>query len=295
MPSGLALPMATALDRPVAFDKDVRPVLDGRCAVLPWLLRPPCQLLLTSSAGSAARRLRCPSRFEANRRRAPYAARCRCADRGGVAHQGILQRHRLTPDSLLLRMLALGRAHRSSRGRLPELVKLDINRALTCSTGEGFEDYAKKQPLGGMPYGVTPLSQDDLQVLVSWVAQGAQPAAEPPPLAPAVAAELKTWEAFLNGTSLKQRVVSRYLYEHWFVAHLYFDVVEEPVLQGRPLAHRAGPADRRDRHGSPLRRPRRGVLVPAAADPREHRAQDAHRVFARAEAARAAARAVPRR
>jgi hypothetical protein len=31
------------------------------------------------------------------------------------------------------------------------------------------------------------------------------------------------WEAFLNGNSLKQRLVSRYIFEHLFLAHLYFD------------------------------------------------------------------------
>jgi hypothetical protein len=123
-------------------------------------------------------------------------------------------------------------------------VKLDIGRSLTCSTGDQFEDYAVKQPLGGMPYGMAPLADGDLQVLVSWVAQGAPPAAEPPPLAPPLAAEVKTWETFLNGSSLKQRVVARYLYEHWFVAHLYFDdvpkspffkVVRSRTAPGQPI------------------------------------------------------------
>jgi len=31
------------------------------------------------------------------------------------------------------------------------------------------------------------------------------------------------WEAFLNVPSLKSRLMSRYIYEHWFLAHLYFD------------------------------------------------------------------------
>ena len=50
--TGPALPMATALDRPVAFDKDVRPVLERRCAVCHGCYDAPCQLLLTSSDGA---------------------------------------------------------------------------------------------------------------------------------------------------------------------------------------------------------------------------------------------------
>ena len=34
---------------------------------------------------------------------------------------------------------------------------------------------------------------------------------------------MKAWETFLNGDSLKQQLVSRYIYEHWYLAHFYFD------------------------------------------------------------------------
>ena len=83
-----------------------------------------------------------------------------------------------------------------------------------------------------MPYGTAPLSDEELQVLVSWVAQGAARAPRPP-LAPAAGRRtVTTWETFLNGDSLKQRVIARYLYEHWFVAHLYFDdVPKSPFFQ----------------------------------------------------------------
>jgi hypothetical protein len=38
-------------------------------------------------------------------------------------------------------------------------------------------------------------------------------------------AEIDRWEGFLNGDSLKQQLMSRYLYEHWFLGHLYFSEV----------------------------------------------------------------------
>src|SRR5262245_20518300 len=47
--TGPALPMAQALDRPVAFDQDVRPVLERRCAVCHGCYDAPCQLILTSA------------------------------------------------------------------------------------------------------------------------------------------------------------------------------------------------------------------------------------------------------
>ncbi|MDD5273467.1 MAG: fatty acid cis/trans isomerase, partial [Methylovulum sp.] len=34
--------------------------------------------------------------------------------------------------------------------------------------------------------------------------------------------EVQKWELFLNGDSLKAQLMGRYIYEHWFLAHLYF-------------------------------------------------------------------------
>jgi len=236
--------MAQALDRPVSFDADVRPVLERRCAVCHGCYDAPCQLLLTS-AGGALRGATKQLVYDSSRLEAVPPTRLGVdgksyADWRAKGFFSVTD----SPDSLLLRMLALGRAHPFTAGRrLPELVGLDINRPLTCATGAEFEQYADQHPLGGMPYGAAPLGDAELQVLVSWVVQGARPP-EAVPLAPAVAADVKSWETFLNGDSLKQRVVARYLYEHWFVAHLYFDelpkspffkVVRSRTPPGQPI------------------------------------------------------------
>jgi hypothetical protein len=102
-------------------------------------------------------------------------------------------------------------------------VPLDTNRQLSCPRLEEFGAYAKQHPLGGMPYGMTRLADTELAVLAAWLAEGAPLPASQPPLPPPTAAQVARWEAFLNGESLKQRVSARYLYEHWFLAHLYFD------------------------------------------------------------------------
>ena len=39
----------------------------------------------------------------------------------------------------------------------------------------------------------------------------------------AVQSQVRLWEAFFNGDSLKQQLVSRYLFEHLFLAHLHFE------------------------------------------------------------------------
>jgi hypothetical protein len=154
-------------------------------------------------------------------------------------------------DPLLLYMLALGRAHPFAEGeRLPAEVGLDIDRKLTCPAAGEFDGYAREHPLGGMPYGMAPLRDEDLRILASWVAQGT-----PPPPATAIPAraqsEVARWERFLNGDSLKQRIraILRTLVPG---PPALRGLPERALLRGGSLAHGARRGHRRDRHGAPV-------------------------------------------
>jgi hypothetical protein len=225
-----ALPLVEGLDRPVSFEADVKPVLDNRCVVCHACYDAPCQLLLSSFSGAARGATKQPV-YDSSRLVAMPPTRLYIDERttAGWRKRGFFSV--LETDPLLLRMLALGKGHPFAPGkRLPDSVGLDIDRRLTCAEGDEFADYARNHPLGGMPYGVAPLAEEELAVLAAWVAQGtpAPPAAETPP---GVDAQVKIWEAFLNGESLKERLVGRYLYEHWFVADLYFEnLPDSPFL-----------------------------------------------------------------
>ena len=72
-----------------------------------------------------------------------------------------------------------------------------------------------------MPFAMPNLSDTESRTLVYWLAQGAPlPKAKEP--SAKVAVELLRWESFLNGAGNKQRLVSRYLYEHLFAGHMHF-------------------------------------------------------------------------
>ncbi len=64
-------------------------------------------------------------------------------------------------------------------------------------------------------------------MLNEWVAHGA-PGPSDASLAarreapPQLQTQLRAWEAFLNGGTPREKLVARYLYEHLFLAHLYF-------------------------------------------------------------------------
>ncbi len=240
-----ALPLVEGLAEKVDFERDVKPVLDGRCAVCHGCYDAPCQLLLTSFDGATR---------GASRQRVYDSSRLVASDPTRLfidAHGTDAWRAKgffsVTggSDALLLRMLALGKAHPFEAGkRLPASVGLDVNRALTCADGDRFADYAREHPLGGMPYGTASLSDDELGVLAAWVAQGTPPPTAPAAASSALAEQVEIWESFLNGESLEQRIVGRYLYEHWFVADLYFEnlpgspflrVVRSRTPPGRPI------------------------------------------------------------
>jgi hypothetical protein len=223
------LPPLPAASGAVAFREQVQPILEHRCVVCHGCYDAPCQLLLSSPDGIArgasklvvydAGRLTAmsPTRLGIDAQTtAEWRERGFFSVRGDAGAAG--------DASLLFDMLALGHAHPFAPGvPLPAAVGLDINRPLTCARADELPAYAAAHPLGGMPYGMAPLADDELAVLAAWLQQGAALPTDAPPLPPAAARQVTRWEAFLNGESLKQRITARYLYEHWFVAHLYFE------------------------------------------------------------------------
>ncbi len=241
------MPALTVLERPVTFETDVKPVLDGRCVVCHACYDAPCQLQLGSDEGVARGATK---QVVYDTARLANAAPTRLGiDAHGVEAWRAKGFHSVLDAaepgrSLLVRMLALGASQTFAAGqRLPATVNLDINRALTCATRDEFDAYAAQHPDGGMPYGTAPLSRDELEVLATWLAQGAPAPAAAAPLA-VEDTDVAIWEKFLNGPSLKERIIARYLYEHWFVAHLVFDdrptgpffrVVRSRTAPGQPI------------------------------------------------------------
>ncbi len=241
------------LDRTLAFDRDVEPVLESRCVVCHACWDAPCQMLFSSYDGAQRGATKQPvydsSRLEAMPPTRMFidarsTAEWRARDFFSVLGQRPASGAAAGEDPLLLSMLALGRMHPFAEGqRLPDDVGLDIDRTLSCPASGEFGDYAREHPHGGMPYGTAPLSDAELQILATWVAQS--PAPPPTPALPASAQrQVAQWETFLNGESLKERITGRYLYEHWFLAHLrlegfptgpFFEVVRSRTAPGQPI------------------------------------------------------------
>jgi len=129
--------------------------------------------------------------------------------------------------SLLMRMLDLKRLHPVPRASdIAKTFTLELDRKETCTDAEHFDDYAKSHPYWGMPYALPGLEPKEEAALAFWVGAGA-PRDEPPPLGPQIAESIASWESFLNEPSFKNRLTSRYIYEHLFLASLYFKGIDD--------------------------------------------------------------------
>lgn len=217
----------------VTYQHDVKPITDSRCAVCHGCFDAPCQLQMGSyegiTRGASKKRIyddlrmsmMTPSRLFTDSK---TTAEWRLKDFHPVLNERNSNTVANREASVMARMLTLKSEHRFPKTGLlsSEHFDVSINREQTCSAIEEFDQYAEEHPEGGMPYGLPPLSSKEQQTLLSWLEAGA-PVETQRPIAQAQLALATQWEDFLNGDSLKSQLMSRYIYEHWFLAHLYFD------------------------------------------------------------------------
>ncbi|HEX6239887.1 MAG TPA: fatty acid cis/trans isomerase, partial [Polyangiales bacterium] len=131
-------------------------------------------------------------------------------------------------ESLLVRMLQLKRQH--PQPTTPTLSASDfdfeVERDQVCAEADDFDGFAKDHPLWGMPYGLPGVTEAEHAAIVGWV-QAGSPHVHEPVLGPEVLREIDVWEQFFNEPSLKTQLFARYIYEHLFLASLYFHGLEE--------------------------------------------------------------------
>lgn len=223
----------------ISYRQTIAPLLERRCVVCHGCYDAPCQLKLSSPEGlargaskervyngkrltdMAPTRLFIDARDTADWRRKGFHPVIHEPAEGQANPIGNLR------QSLLYQLLRLKRDHpQPARGRLPDDFDLALNREQFCPTVEEFAGFAREHPLWGMPYALPNLKDGEYRLLVNWIAQGSPMDAAPEP-SPQALAQIVTWETLLNGASNKARLISRYLYEHLFHAHIHFDGTPE--------------------------------------------------------------------
>lgn len=219
----LSLPIMT-LAQEISYSRDIQPILTEKCVVCHACYDAPCQLNLGSGEGVRRGASKLPV-YNGSRTRAQDTTRLYFDAQGEQAWRrkgffSVLDGQ----AALLARMLELGRTNPPQpNARMPEELDLSINRDNQCPLPEEFDAYARKFAHAGMPFAVSGLSDAEYRTLQRWLAQGA-PLDEQALLPSAMERrQLAEWEAFLNAPGARESLVSRWLYEHLFLAHLYFE------------------------------------------------------------------------
>ena len=224
-------------------------VLQSRCVVCHGCYDAPCQLKLDTYSGIA--RGGSPRKvFDGARLLAAEPTRLDI-DAQDIAGWRQRSFHAVLPESarsdprasLLVRVLDLKRMHPLPNNQdLARDFTLELDRKQTCADRDHFDEFARAHPLWGMPYGLPSLSDRERTALTNWVVDGA-PYAEPAALSPAIEQSIDTWESFLNQPALKSQLMARYLYEHLFLASLYFRDVDKSSATASAVTVPRGAAD----------------------------------------------------
>lgn len=207
-------------------------ILEQRCVVCHGCYDAPCQLQLGAFEG-IERGATKTKVYDATRLLASDPSRLFIDAHGVSAWRGrdffpVLPegKHRDPASSLLVRMLELKRKHPLPMGgKLPKGMDVGLDREQVCASNDEFDDLAKEHPTWGMPYALPGLTDAEHETLVNWVKAGT-PHIDPPNCTGEVLTQVERWEEFFNEPSLKGQLSARYMYEHLFLASLYFDQVD---------------------------------------------------------------------
>jgi hypothetical protein len=214
---------------------EVKPIIEQRCVTCHACYDAPCQLKLSSAEG-IDRGANKTKVYNGTRLLADNLSRMFIDAQ--TTHQwrekgfySVLNERNQTPEAnldagVMARMLQLKQDNPLPKTPLLAADEWDfsLDRDQQCPDIEEMAAYEQNHALWGMPYGLPALPQNEHEILMNWLSQGAIMATAPLP-EPDIQAQVDKWEAFLNADSLKHQLTSRYLYEHLFLSALHFETV----------------------------------------------------------------------
>jgi hypothetical protein len=215
----------------VDYWNDVKPVIEQRCVVCHGCYDAPCQLKMSSIEGiergatpdvvyqQSRLKMAQPTRLFEDAQTVPEWRE--------LGFHPVLNEHGDTIEAnreagVMYRILKLKQENPLPETKLlSEDFDLRLSRKQFCAKPDTFDEYADKNPLGGMPYGLPGIETEKQETLLRWLEQGAK-YTERVPLPGEFRDRVLAWEKFLNEDSLKVQLAARYIYEHLFLTHLYF-------------------------------------------------------------------------
>ncbi|MCB0421334.1 MAG: fatty acid cis/trans isomerase [Bdellovibrionales bacterium] len=219
--------------RSVSFSKEVRPILNNRCVVCHGCYDAPCQLKLSSyeglERGASKSVVYDGARLnpvEPTRLFVDAKSKKEWRSKGfySVLNESSHESYRDNLEkSVFYRMIQMKQRQPQPRtGAVAKELGPNLNRQNYCPTQEELPHFMEQHSNWGMPFGLPNLTEREYETLVLWLAQGAQTDQKATLLKKAERKSLNAWEQLLNQKDLKSQLISRYLYEHLFLAHIQF-------------------------------------------------------------------------
>lgn len=213
------------------FNTDIKPIIENRCVVCHGCYDAPCQLKLSSSNGIMRGATKAKV-YDGTRLLATDPTRIgidaqttkQWREKGffSVLNERTQNPHINLENSLFFQMLAQKQEHPLPNDkRLGKEFPLGANRTEVCPTPEEFSTYKQANPLWGMPYALPKLTPDEHLRLTNWIKKGA-PLPKDAPIPSGIQSQINDWEVFLNKSDNKHQLTARYVYEHIYLASLYF-------------------------------------------------------------------------
>jgi len=215
--------------RHVDYMKEVKPLLDKRCAVCHSCYNSPCQLKLDSFEG-ADRGATKRAVYNSNRLKSMDPTRL-FTDAQSTKEWRQKEFFSATDskasgglnDSIMIEMLS----HKMKNPKSAGEYKSEADDLTCAGDQEELGGYLEKHPNNGMPFGFPALKQEEFDIVAGWLVQGAKgpDAVEQAMLITPKASDalaIKQWETFLNQDDAKHAMTARYLYEHLFLSHIKF-------------------------------------------------------------------------
>ncbi len=219
---------------PTDYQHEVEPIFNRRCLVCHACYDAPCQLKMQNFAGLDRGASPVPVYDSARLLEAPLTrlgidAQTTQQWREKGFYPVLNERDQTLQNNLsasvLYNMLELKARNPLPEGVLPAgLFDFSAGRAQSCTTLDQMPKYAKDHPQWGMPFGLPALTSAEMHSVAEWLSAGAT-ARPPAPLPDAYQSAVIEWESFFNGASMKAQLMSRYMYEHLFLADIYFDEI----------------------------------------------------------------------
>jgi len=210
---------------------DVKPILDKRCVSCHSCYNSPCQAKFSSFDGVDrggskllvydALRLR---QADPTRLFIDATSSEEWHKKGFYSITTSLDTNETHNDSIMMHMLYDKKQNPKIIGSYaPEQDKLICPR-----NKQELNEYMDEKKNHGMPYGFPALKEGEYEILAQWLHRGAkgpsskeQKKIETP--SKKAALEIQKWETFFNKKDPKHSISARYLYEHFFLAHISFN------------------------------------------------------------------------